>query len=88
MKGKRDTKIILGVINITLGIGILLLSIFAFIDFNNREHIFVSVFFLGGVMNLLTGVSHFLYRNKLASCFYGILGLALLVLSVLNFLNW
>lgn len=88
MKSKRDTKVILDFINIILGIGILLLVILAFVHFNNRDHIFVFVFFLGGIMNLLTGVSRFLYRNKLASCFYGILGLTLLVLSVLNFLNW
>lgn len=87
MKGMKDTKIILGFINIILCIGILVLAILAFIDFTNRERIFVSVFFLGGVMNLLSSVNHFLYKNKLASCFYGILGLVLLIISVFNFLN-
>ena len=87
MRIKKDTKLILDCINIILGILIVLLAVFAFIHFANRESIFVFIFLLGGIMNLVMGARNFINKKKLAGCFYGILGLALIMMSVLTFLN-
>ena len=77
-KLKKAVRIILDVINVLIGVAVVGLAIFTFMNASKNAWMFPIIFLLGGLMNLLTGIKHLMWDKKTN-------GIILLVVAVLLF---
>ena len=59
----RRIRIVIDVINVILSIAVVALTIYTFIDSKTRMGMFENIFYLGALINAITGIS-ILYRIK------------------------
>lgn len=61
----RKIRIAIDVINVILSIAVVALTVYTFMDAHNRMGLFPNIFFLGAVINVITGIKHMISDKKL-----------------------
>ena len=61
----RKIRIVIDVINVILSIMIVALTIYTFMDSRARMGMFENIFYLGALINAITGIKHFISDKKL-----------------------
>ena len=54
----RKVRVVIDVVNIILSIAVVGITVYTFMDVHNRMHIFPGIFYLGALINAITGVKH------------------------------
>lgn len=61
----RKIRIVIDVINVILSIAVVALTIYTFMDSRTRMNMFQNIFYLGALINAITGIKHFISDKKL-----------------------
>ncbi len=54
----RKVRVVIDVVNIILSIAAVGITVYTFMDVHNRMHIFSDIFYLGALINAITGIKH------------------------------
>ena len=60
----RKVRVVIDVVNIILSIAVVGITVYTFMDVHNRMHIFPGIFYLGALINAITGVKHVISDNS------------------------
>lgn len=61
----RRIRIIIDVVNVILSVAVVALTVYTFFDAHNRMYIFPNIFYLGALINAITGIKHMISDKKL-----------------------
>lgn len=64
----RRVRLVIDVLNVALGAAVIGLAVYTFLDAAGRRHMFPYIFYLGALVNLITGIKHTISDKRL----YGI----------------
>lgn len=62
--GLKPVRIIIDVVNVVLGLAVLGLAAYIFIELDSRIEMFPYIFYMGAAVNLVTGIKHFISQKK------------------------
>lgn len=77
-KLKKAVRIIMDIVNVLIGIAVVVLAVFTFLNTSKNAWMFPIIFLLGGLMNLITGIKHLMWDRKIN-------GIVLLVVAAILF---
>lgn len=60
----RKVRVVIDVVNIILSIAVVGITVYTFMDVHNRMHIFPDIFYLGALINAITGVKHVISNKQ------------------------
>lgn len=79
-------RIIMDIVNVVIGIAVVVLVIMAFLNLEKHLMMFSLIFFLGGVMNLFTGIKFLWYDRKVRGCLLMVAAVALFLLCYASYI--
>lgn len=61
----RRIRITIDVVNVILSIAVVAVTVYTFLDSHDRMYIFPNIFYLGALINVITGVKHMISDKKM-----------------------
>lgn len=63
-KGLKIVRIIIDILNAVLGLAVLGLAAYIFMELDDRLELFPYIFYMGAAVNVITGLKHFISQKK------------------------
>ena len=79
----RKIRIVIDVINVILSIAVVALTIYTFMDSRTRMGMFQNIFYLGALINAITGIKHLVSDKKLQGAAVMIFAVVLIAAGML-----
>ena len=57
-------RLVIDVMNIILSVVVVGLTVYTFLDLHGRMHVFPGIFYMGALINLITGIKHMISDRK------------------------
>lgn len=79
----RKIRIVIDVINVILSIAVVALTIYTYMDSRTRMSMFQNIFYLGALINAITGIKHLISDKKLQGAAVMIFAVVLIAAGML-----
>ena len=61
----RRIRILIDVVNVILSVAVMAVTVYTFLDAHNRMYVFPNIFYLGALINAITGIKHMISDKRL-----------------------